>query len=450
MSHAAPAVSDAPAPFHPASSPDYVPREPLGRLQSQRLREVVCRAYERVALYRQRMQKHGVTPAEIRGVEDLPKLPLTVNSDLLDAYPFGMLAVPLGQVLRLHPPTGGTGKPAVVAYTKRDLDVWTEVVVRCLACCGVQRGDVVQNACPPDLFTDGPGLCCAGETLGASVIPISGGDVARQIMVLKDFGVSAICATPSYFLHLVERAEKMGVDLRGLPLRIGAFVAEPWSEALRRRIEDSAGIKAYEIYGLAESIGPGIGAECCHQNGLHLLEDHFFPEIVDPASGEPLPDGQEGELVLTTLSKEAMPLVRYRTRDLTSIFPEPCPCGRTMRRIRRIERHGDEMFVIHGTSVFPAQIEAALLAIEGTLPHYQIVLAREKGLDQVEVQIEVTPQVFTDRVGALESLQTRLAQEIEQTLGIGVAVRLVEPHTIERSHGKAKRVVDKRALGTLP
>jgi phenylacetate-CoA ligase len=355
-----------------------------------------------------------------------------------------MLAVPIQQVLRLHPPGGATGKPVVVAYTRRDLDVWTEAIVRCLACCGVERGDVIQNACAYDLFSDGPGLHYASETLGAAVIPVAGGDTARQIAVMKDFGVSVICSTPSYFLHLAERAEKLGVDLRELPLRAGVFVGECWSEAMRRRIEQSAGIKAYDVYGLSESIGPGIGAECRHQSGLHVFEDHFYPEIVDPATGDPLPDGREGELVLTTLSQEAMPMIRYRTRDLTAIVAEPCPCGRTLRRIRRIDRRGDEMFVVQGLNVFPSQIEAALLAVEGTLPHYQIVLTQKNGLDQVEVEIEVTAQIFSDRVGALETLQERLAHEIEHALGINATVRLVEPHTIERSRGKAQRVVDKR------
>ena len=438
------ASQDTPAPFHPASSPDYVPLQQLRTLQSQRLRQVVARAYEHVSLYRQRMHKHGLTPAEVRGVEDIHKLPFTLKSDLADTYPLGMFAVPLQQVVRMHPPSGITGRPIVVAYTRRDLEVWTELLVRCLASCGIHQGDVIQNACGHDLFTDGLGLHYGAEALGATVIPISGGDTDHQIMVMKDFDVSAICSTPSYFLHLVERAEKIGVDLRELPLRAGAFVAGPWSEAMRRRIEESAGIKAYEVYGLSEIIGPGVGAECRHQNGLHVFEDHFYPEIVDPHSGDPLADGQEGELVLTALSKEAMPMVRYRTPDLAAILAEPCPCGRTMRRIRLIGRRSDEVFVIQGTGVFPSQIEAALLAVEGTLPPYQIVLTQEEGLDQVEVQIEVTPQIFSDQVGAMESLQSRLAEEIEQTLGARVPVRLVEPHSIERSPGKGKRIVDRR------
>jgi len=438
------AAKDASAPFHPASSPDYVPREPLRGLQSQRLRQVVWAAYEHVSPYRQRMHKHGLTPAEIRGVDDLARLPFTVKADLSDAYPFGMFAVPIQQVVRLHPPGGSYGNPAIVAYTRRDLEAWAELLVRSLASCGIRQGDIVQNACGHNLLTDGLGLHYAAETLAATVVPLSGGDADHQVVLMKDFGVSAICSTPSYFLHLVERAEKAGVDLRELPLRVGAFVGEPWSEAMRQRIEESAGIKAYDIYGPPEVIGPGVGAECCHQDGLHVFEDHFYPEIIDPETGDPLPDGQEGELVLTTLTREAMPMIRYRTRDLTAIVAEPCPCGRTMRRIQRIARPSDDMFVVQGVNVFPAQIEAALLAVEGTLPHYQIVLTQEKGLDQVEVEIEVTPQIFSDRVGAMESLQSKLAHEIEHALGIGVAVRLVEPHTIERSQGKAKRVIDKR------
>jgi phenylacetate-CoA ligase len=438
------AVSDTPGPFHPASSPDYVPREQLRGLESHRLRQAVARAYEHVPLYRQRMHKHGLTPADIRGVDDLGRLPFTLKADLADTYPFGMLAVPVQQVVHLHPPSGPPQRPIVVAYTRRDVELWTEVIVRSLASCGIHQGDVIQNACGYNLFIDGLGLHHGAETLGATVIPVSGGDTDHQIMLMKDFGVSAICSTPGYFLYLVERAEKMGIDLRELPLRAVALVSGPWSEAMRRRIEASAGIKAYEIYGLPEIIGPGVGAECYVQDGLHVFEDHFYPEIVDPESGEPLADGEQGELVLTTLSREAMPLVRYRTPDLAAIVPEPCPCGRTMRRIRRAGRRGDETFALQGVQVSPAQIEAALLAVEGTLPRYQIVLTQEEGIDRAEVEIEVTPQIFSDQVGAMEGLQTRLAREIEQTLGIRVPVRLVEPHSIERSPAGAKRVVDKR------
>jgi len=444
MDLASTTAKEMPARFHPASSPDYIPREQLRTLQSQRLRQVVAQAYEHVSLYRQRMHKHGLTPAEIHGIDDVHKLPFTVKTDLGDTYPLGMFAVPVQQIVRLHPPSGATGKPMVVAYTRRDLEVWTELLVRSLACCGIHQGDVIQNACGYNLFTDGLGLHHAAESLGATVIPVSGGDTDHQIMAMKDFGVSAICSTPSYFLHVVERADKIGVDLRELPLRAVALVAGPWSEAMRRRIEESAGIKAYDIYGLPEMIGPGIGAECYCQNGLHVFEDHFYPEIIDPNSGNPLPDGEEGELVLTSLSKEAMPMIRYRTPDLAAIIAEPCQCGRTVRRIRRMGRQGGETFVVQGVTVFPSQIEAALLAVEGTLPDYQIVLDQQEGLDQVEVQIEVTPQVFSDQIGAMERLQTKLGDEIEYSLGIRLPVRLVEPHSIERSGGKGKRVIDKR------
>jgi len=372
-------------------------------------------------------------------------LPFTTKADLSDAYPIGMLTVPIQQIVHLHPTSGITGRPIVVGYTRRDLESWTEVIVRCLASCGIHQGDVVQNACGYNLFIDGLGLHYGAETLGATVIPISGGDTDHQIMVMKDFSVSAICCTPSYFMYLVEKAEKLGIDLRELPLRAGAFVTDSWSDAMRRRIEESAGIKAYDIYGLPEIIGPGIGAECCHQNGLHIFEDHFYPEIVDPESGDLLGDGEEGELVLTTLNREAMPLIRYRTPDLAAIIAEPCQCGRTMRRIRRIARRGGEMCVVEGVSVFPSQIEAALMTVEGALPNYQIVLTQEKGLDRVEVQIEVTARIISDQIGAMEGLQSKLADEIEHSLGIRVPVRLVEPHTIERSSDKDQRVVDRRA-----
>ena len=444
MNPASTASSDMPAPFHPASSPDYIPPEQLRGLQSQRLRRVVSQVYECVTLYRQRMNKLGLTPAEIRVVDDIPKLPFTAKKDLVDTYPFGMFAVPIQQVAHLHPPSGTTGKPTVVASTSRDLEVWAEVIVRSLASCGIQRGDIVQNACGYNLFTDGLGLQYGASTLGATVIPVSGGDTEHQIMAMKDFGVSAICCTPSYFLYLAQRAEKMGVDLRELPLRAVALVAESWSEAVRRRIEESAAVKAYDIYGLSEIIGPGVGCECSYQNGLHILEDHFYPEIVDADSGDPLPDGEEGELVLTTLSKEAMPMIRYRTQEQAAIISGPCECGRTMRRIRRVA-HGGEMFIFQGVNVSRSQIEAALLAVESELPNYQIVLAQEKGIDRVEVRIEVTPRIFSDQVGAMETLQSKLVDEIEHSLGVRIPVRFVEPNTIERSQGKTPRVIDKRS-----
>jgi phenylacetate-CoA ligase len=333
-----------------------------------------------------------------------------------------------------------------VAYTQADVEVWTQVMMRTSAACGCHKGDVIQNAYGYGLFTGGLGAHYGAEGLGATVIPISGGNTDRQIMIMKDFGVTAICCTPSYFVHIVERAGEMGVDIRELPLRAGIFGAEPWTDAMRKHAETSAGIKAYDIYGLSEIIGPGVASECSAQDGLHIFEDHFYPEIIDPQTQEVVPDGQEGELVLTTLSKLAMPVIRYRTRDITRVISEPCPCGRSIRRVERIGRRSDDMFIIRGVNVFPSQIEEALLSVEGTLPHYQIVLTRSKGLDQMEVQVEVTEEFFSDKVRALEGLQKQLQEAIARIVSIRAKVSLVQPNTIERSMGKAKRLIDKRSL----
>ena len=433
-----------PQPVQPASAPDYLPTRLLRDLQLTRLVAVVTRAYERVPLFRHRMEVRGLSPASIGKLEDLSALPFTVKNDLRDTYPFGLFASPMEEIVRLHASSGTTGKPIVVAYTEADVAVWSTVMLRTFAACGLHRGDVVQNAYGYGLFTGGLGAHYGAEALGATVIPISGGNTERQLMVLKDFGVTAICSTPSYFLHLLERAKENGTDLG--KLRVGVFGAEPWSDAMRARIEAESGIAAYDIYGLSEIIGPGVGTECERQDGLHIFEDHFFPEIVDPSTGAVLPDGTEGELVLTTLSKQAMPMIRYRTRDITALVPEPCACGRTLRRIRRISRRSDDMFVIRGVNVFPSQVETALLAVEGTLPHYQIALTREKGLDEMEVRVEVTPEFFSDQIRALEGLRERLSLAVERTLGLRVKVTLVEPRTLQRSEGKARRVDDRRQI----
>ena len=430
--------------FHPASAPDYLPPAQMRPLQLERLRGVLQRAFDRVELFRARLKERGLTPADIGGLEDIAKLPFTTKADLRDTYPFGLFASPIEEVVRLHASSGTTGKPIVVAYTREDLDVWTNVMVRSLASCGITHGDIVQNAYGYGLFTGGLGAHYGAEALGATVIPISGGNTERQIMVMKDFKVTAICCTPSYFIHLLERAGELGIDVRKLPLRTGVFGAEPWTESMRRHIESAGGIRAFDIYGLSEITGPGVAIECCTQDGLHVFEDHFYPEIVDPESGEPLPEGCEGELVVTTLSKRAMPMIRYRTRDITALISKPCPCGRTLRRIRRIGRRSDDMIIIRGINVFPSQIESALMSVEGTLPHYQIVLTREKGLDQMEVLVEVTPEVFSDQIGALETLHDKIVYELDQTLGLRVAIRLVRPQTIQRSEGKARRLIDKR------
>jgi phenylacetate-CoA ligase len=433
---------EAPGGFHPVSAPDYLPARQLRELQLHRLKAVVHRAHERVSLFRARMEERRLGPDSVTSLTSIRALPFTVKTDLRDTYPFGLFASPMEEIVRLHASSGTTGKPIVVAYTKADVEVWASVMLRTLAACGLHKGDVIQNAYGYGLFTGGLGVHYGAEALGATVIPISGGNTERQIMVMQDFGVTAICSTPSYFLHIIERIKEAGGSFSHV--RTGVFGAEPWSDAMRARIEAESGIKAYDIYGLSEIIGPGVASECEAQSGLHVFKDHFYPEIIDPETGDALPDGTEGELVLTTLSKQAMPMIRYRTRDVTAIIPEPCSCGRTVRRIQRISRRSDDMFIIRGVNVFPSQVESALLAVEGTLPHYQIVLTRDKGLDQMEVQVEVTPEVFSDKIRALEDLQERLSRSLEHTLGLRVAVHLVEPRTIQRSEGKAKRVIDRR------
>jgi phenylacetate-CoA ligase len=432
--------------FHPLSAPDFLPLPQLRILQLLRLQNIVQRAYERVALFRTRMEARGLTPHDLRTLDDITKLPFTVKTDLRDTYPFGLFASPMKEIVRLHASSGTTGKPIVVAYTQEDIQVWSNVMLRSLAACGLHEGDIIQNAYGYGLFTGGLGAHYGAEALGATVIPISGGNTPRQLMVMKDFGVTAICCTPSYFLHLIDQAQELGVKLKDLPLRAGVFGAEPWTESMRRRIEADSGIKAYDIYGLSEIIGPGVAMECQCQAGPHIFEDYFYPEIIDLKTGKPCKDGEEGELVLTTLGKQAMPMIRYRTRDITSLASETCECGRTLRRIKRIGRRADDMFIIRGVNVYPSQIETALLKVEGALPHYQIVLTREKDLDVMEVQVEVTPEVFGDTVGALEQLQKQLSKSIDTIVGVRANVRLVQPRTIARSEGKAKRVIDQRKM----
>ena len=439
-----PGTQSAEAQPYPGSRLDYLSRAELQHLQLQRMRDVVTRSWERVPLFRARMDELGLAPGHVQSLGDVAKLPFTVKTDLRDTYPFGLFATPMREVVRFHASSGTTGKPIVVGYTQADLEVWTTVMARALAAGGVHEGDIVQNVFGYGLFTGGLGYHYGAERLGAAVIPASGGNTDRQIMLLRDFGATVIFSTPTYFLHILDRAAALGVDLREFPLRIGFFGAEPWTEAMRHRIERAAGIRAYDLYGLSEIIGPGVSVECGYQDGLHVFEDHFYMEIIDPETLQPLPDGEEGELVLTTLSKQAMPMIRYRTRDITAVIPEPCPCGRTLRRLRRVERRSDDMLIIRGVNVFPSQVESVLLEVEGTLPHYQIVLTRNGDLDQMEVQVEVTPALFSDSYGALENLRKKLSDAMEHVLQIRVAVTLVEPSTIQRSEGKAKRVIDRR------
>jgi phenylacetate-CoA ligase len=433
-------------PMHPASAVDFLPLAQLRDVQFTRLKFIVQHAYDHVALFRKRMDEQKLKPSDLWTLDDIVKLPFTVKTDLRDTYPFGLCASPMREIVRFHASSGTTGKPIVVAYTQEDLNDWTRAVLRSLAACGVHNGDIVQVAYGYGLFTGGLGLHYGAEALGASVIPISGGNTDRQIMLMKDFGVTVVCCTPSYFLHLIDRAGEMGVNLKELPLRIGVFGAEPWTENMRERIEAGSDIKAYDIYGLSEIVGPGVANECIHQSGPHIFEDMFYPEIIDPKTLEQVPDGTEGELVLTTLCKRAMPMIRYRTRDITSLEPARCACGRTLRRIRRIGRRSDDMLIIRGVNLFPSQIEVALLKVEGTLPHYQILVDRQKDLDTLEVQVEVTNEALSDTVSGMEQMQKRIAHSIEIITGLRPAVKLVAPRTLQRSEGKAKRVIDKRIL----
>ena len=434
------------ASFHPVSAPDFLPPGQLRDLQLQRLQKMVALAYNNVGLFRRRMKELGMEPGDVKSLDDITRLPFCTKTDLRDTYPFGLFAKPMSEIVRLHASTGTTGKPIVVAYTQPDINVWTNVICRSFAACGLHSGDIIQNAYGYGLFTGGLGAHYGAEALGATVIPISGGNTQRQIMVLKDFNVTAICCTPSYFLHIIDQAAELGVNFKELPLRAGVFGAEPWTESMRQHIQRDSGIKAYDIYGLSEIIGPGVAMECPCQAGPHIFEDYFYPEVIDAATGKPLSDGEEGELVLTTLSKEAMPMIRYRTHDITAISSEPCECGRTLRRIQRISRRSDDMIIIRGVNVYPSQIETALLKVEGAQPHYQIILTREKGLDEMEVQVEVTADVFSDTMGGLEQLQARLTKSIESATGLRPRVRLIQPHSIQRSEGKAKRVLDQRKM----
>ncbi len=430
--------------FNAVSANDFLPREQLADLQLQRLKAVVKKVYDNVELFRKRLDEKNIKVDDIKTLSDLSKLPFTVKTDLRDTYPYGLFAEPLSNVVRLHASSGTTGKPIVVGYTENDIKTWANVMQRSFACCGIHSGDIIQNAYGYGLFTGGLGAHYGAEAMGATVVPISGGNTSRQIMVMKDFGVTAICCTPSYFCFIAEQCEEMGIDMKKLPIRAGIFGAEPWTDQMRHKIEEMTGVKAFDIYGLSEIIGPGVGVECKEQNGLHIFEDHFYPEIINSDTGEVLPDGEEGELVITTLTKEAFPMIRYRTRDITSIITEQCDCGRTIRRIRRIGRRSDDMMIIRGVNVFPSQIESAILAVEGTVPHYNILLYTENGRDNIKVDIEVTPEFFSDKVRMMEQLHQELTLSIEQTIGLRVKVVLVAPQTIARSEGKAKRVIDNR------
>jgi phenylacetate-CoA ligase len=415
-------------------------------IQSERLIQTVKRIYHNNESYRRKMQECGLVPGDIKSVHDLSKLPFTNKTDLRDGYPFGMFTVPMSEIVRVHASSGTTGKPTVVGYTRNDLQMWAEVVTRSLAMAGVHQNDIVQVAYGYGLFTGGLGLHYGTENLGATVIPISGGNTDKQILLMQDFGTTVIACTPSYSLFLAETMKEMNITLESLQLRVGIFGAEPWSENMRREIEEKLKIKAIDIYGLSEVIGPGVSCECEQQCGMHVMEDHFIPEIIDPETLEPLPPGQKGELVFSTVTKEGMPILRYRTRDLTRLIYDKCACGRTLVRMEKCMGRSDDMLIIRGVNVFPSQIESVLLEMSETEPHYLLIIEREETLDVVNLLVEVQEQFFSDEIKQLESLRKKLTDKIQSTLGISVRVKLVEPKTIERTAGKAKRVIDNRKI----
>ena len=426
---------------------ETLPREALEALQIKRLAATAERVYATVPFYKKRFDEHGVKPSDLKSLKDLGRLPFTTKIDLRDNYPFGLFAVPMEQVVRIHASSGTTGKPTVVGYTRRDINTWAELMARSLAAAGAHKNDIIHNAYGYGLFTGGLGMHYGAEKLGASVIPISGGNSKRQIVIMQDFGSTVLTCTPSYALFLAETAEEMGVDFKKLKLKVGIFGAEPWSERMRDEIERKLGIQAIDIYGLSEVIGPGVSIECIEaKRGLHIFEDHFIAEIIDPQTGEVLPYGQKGELVFTTVTKEAFPLIRYRTRDISVLYPEPCKCGRTHVRMERVSGRSDDMLIIRGVNVFPSQIESVLMNIEGVEPHYLLIVDRQGNLDTLNLQVEVNEKVFSDEVKNLQSLGRRIEKEIKDLLGVSAGVKLVEPKTIQRSEGKAQRVIDKRKI----
>ncbi len=424
---------------------ETLPREALEAIQLRRLQATLARVYRAVPFYRRRFDETGVKPEDIGSLADLARLPFTTKADLRDNYPYGLFAVPLDNVTRIHASSGTTGKPTVVGYTARDVQTWAELMARSLTAAGASKSDIVHNAYGYGLFTGGLGVHYGAEKLGASVIPVSGGNTRRQILIMRDFGPTVLTCTPSYALHLAEVAEEMGVSFRDLKFQSGLFGAEPWSEQMRAEIEARLHLKAMDIYGLSEIMGPGVAVECLEaQNGLHIFEDHFIAEIIHPETGDPLPWGTPGELVFTTITKEAFPLIRYRTRDLSSLHPEPCRCGRTLVRMSRVQGRSDDMLIIRGVNVFPSQIESVILETRRFTPHYQLVVERVENLDQLTVLVEMHPELFSDAIKNLQAVERELEDAIRETLGVTVRVRLVEPKSLQRSEGKAARVIDKR------
>jgi phenylacetate-CoA ligase len=426
---------------------ETLPRPALEALQLKRLQAVVEKVCADVPFYTESFGKAGLKPADVRSLDDLQRLPFTTKQDMRDSYPYGLFAAPLEEIVRIHASSGTTGKPTVVGYTHKDIDIWSELMARSFVAAGAHRGDIIHNAYGYGLFTGGLGAHYGAERLGASVIPISGGNTKRQIMIMQDFGSTVLTCTPSYSLFMAEEARAEGVDFKKLKLRVGIFGAEPWSEAMRGEIEEKLNLAAIDIYGLSEIMGPGVAIECIEaKKGLHIWEDHFIPEIIDPETGRRLPQGERGELVITTITKQGIPLIRYRTRDITSITYEPCVCGRTHARISRMSGRSDDMLIIRGVNVFPSQIESILVGIEGVEPHYLLIVDRRDNLDTLEVHVEVDERLFSDEIKVLQLLSKRIEKEIKDVLGVTCTAKLVEPRTIQRSEGKAKRVIDNRKL----
>ena len=420
-------------------------RDELTNLQSARLRKVVSRVYHNVEPYRKKMQEAGLETGDINSIEDITKLPFTTKDDLRDNYPFGLFAVPLSEIVRIHASSGTTGKATVVGYTRKDIEVWSECVARCCAMAGLGRNDVIQVAYGYGLFTGGLGGHFGAEHLGATVVPMSTGYTQKLIDMMIDFGATGLMCTPSYLMHIAEVIEEQGLKDK-IKLKATLNGAEPWTENMRTQIEERLGIHAHDIYGLSEIMGPGVAAACHLHKGLHIFEDYFYPEIVDPKTLEPVADGETGELVITTLTKEGIPLIRYRTKDLTSITHEKCECGRTTARISRFTGRSDDMLIIRGVNVFPSQVEAALLTVDGITPNYQIIVDRVNHQDTLAILVEVEERFFSDEIRELENLQRKIEHAVHQGIGLNAKIKLGEPKTIERSMGKAVRVIDKRKL----
>ena len=425
---------------------ETMPREKLEELQLKRLQETVNRVYENVKPYREKMDKAGIKPDDIKTLDDLSKLPFTVKQDLRDNYPYGMFAVPMEQVTEIHASSGTTGKQTVVGLTEKDVDIWADIAARALSAMGVDKNSVVQTSYGFGLFTGGFGAHYGARKIGAVAIPTSSGNSKRQINIMKDFGSTFLCCTPSYALSLSETLVDMGFTKDDIKLQGGAFGAEPWTEEIRQEIQEKLGINAYDIYGLSEIMGPGVGYECADQSGMHINEDHFIVEVIDPETGEVVPDGSMGEIVFTCITKEALPLIRYRTRDIATINKGMCRCGRTFARMSKPMGRSDDMLIIRGVNVFPSQIEEVLMKTEGVAPHYQIIVDRINNKDMLDVLVEVSNKDLTDEIKSLEALSKKVSAEILSVLGIKANIKLVEPKTIARSEGKSVRVIDKRQL----